>query len=114
MNLKLKHGILSLVALFLAGATLFFSTLNNNSSQMKNVSFGYPFKFVTQDFSDHDKAFSFFPRYETVDLLKRPIQHFATLNFVFSFVIILIVLEVVIFVLEWFKYKIGTWYWSRK
>lgn len=106
MNRRIKHGILLLVGLVLVGATVYVPMLSVNSSQMKSVSFGYPLRFVSQDFSDYDASFSYFPRYQKAELFKRPIHGFNPFNFIFSWVIIFIILEVVIYVLEWLKYKI--------
>lgn len=106
MNLKLKHGILLLVSLSLVITSLYVWMPANNSAQMKELSFGYPFSFVSQDFSDFDKSFSFFPRYERIDLFKRPVERFDIFNFVLSLSVVFVILEAVIFFLEWAKYKI--------
>lgn len=106
MSLRLKHGILLAVGFVLTLATLYVPMLSNNASQMKSILFGYPFKFVTQDFSDYDASFSYFPRYQTVELFKRPIQDFDSFKFLLSWAAVFVTLEAVIYLLEWLKYKV--------
>ena len=101
-----KHSVLFLFSVVLVLATFFVPMRADDSSQMKDVSFGYPFRFVSQDFSDHDAIVSFFPRYETADVFKRHIESFSVFNFFLSLGFIFIVLEIIIFLLEWLKYRV--------
>lgn len=100
MNVRLKHVALSLVGLFLTIATLYIPALANNVSQMKSVSFGQPLFFVSQDFSNHNESFSFFPRYEKVEIFGRPIERLNIFHFIVDFLIIFGVIEVIVFILE--------------
>ena len=104
MNLKLKHGILSFLSLLMLFATLYIPEKFDNSNDVKEIKFGYPFHFVSQNFIDnYNMSPSYFRRF-SFDIEK--IKNFYFLNFISSYVVIIISVEVLIYALEVIKYKV--------
>lgn len=105
MNLKIKHLILAVVSLILLVVTLCVSVPVRDSEQMKEIRFGYPLAFISQNFTDYD-TFSFFPRYLKFEPLSRSIEKVYWLNLLVSFLSIFAVIELIVFILEFASLKI--------
>ena len=105
MNFWLKNFILGTASLLLIFATLFIPMPAQNSEQMKHVRFGYPFNFISQDFSGYDRSFHFFPRYQRFES-NSPINDFSWIRFLFSFLIVFLFLSALIYILEIISFKI--------
>lgn len=106
MSLKLKHGIIAAFSLLLLISTLYIPEKSSNLNELKNVNFGYPFQFISQDFSDYDSGFSFFPRYQRFELEFSKINNFSVVNFFTSYFSILISLEVAVYLFETIDFKV--------
>jgi len=111
MELKIKHIILAVVSLIMLGSTFVLPMRIEKVDEAKKISFGYPWQFASQDFSDAYSEKSIYPWYQNFDL-KRPVSEFSFGNFVGSFAFFFVGLEILIFALEWIKWKISV-YWNK-
>ena len=105
MNLKIKHLLLLIVSLVLLAATLCVPMPARDSEQMKEIRFGYPLAFVSQNFIDYD-TFSFFPRYLKFEPFNRSVEKVYWLNLLVSFLSIFAIIELTIFILEFASFGI--------
>ncbi|MFA7209730.1 MAG: hypothetical protein WC120_05660 [Parcubacteria group bacterium] len=111
MNLKTKHIILALTSLVLLGAVFTVPVKINGKNDAKDLSFGYPFTFVKQDFSA--KSYISLPWYQNFEI-KRPIAEFSWGRFVASFASFFLGLELVVFILEQLKRMVRVFFRKRK
>lgn len=105
MNTILKHSIIFLSSVALAFSLLFLPAGPiGDKKGVSDVSFGYPFPFITQDFTAYDNALSFFPRYfnfsfdESIEIVR-----FSFWNAFLSFLSVFIAMELLIASLEFLK-----------
>lgn len=63
-----KHVIFGIIALLLMVATTYFPTTVNKQSELSAVKFGYPFGFVTQDYSSRKTTFPVAVSFSTQNL----------------------------------------------
>lgn len=103
MNLKIKHAILAVFSLALTFATVLIPGLAANAVQLRAVKFGYPFAFITQNFSRFN-SFAFFPRYLKIDWQSD--LNFSIVDFLLSLVLIFLAVEVIIYILEFLDFWI--------
>jgi hypothetical protein len=112
MNNKTKHLIIFLASFLLLLSTLFLMEKVSAKEQFGNVQFGYPFRFISEDFSVLTKGFYFLPAYERFQFQKQyPITHFSVVNFLASFLVIFVSFELLVYLLEaikfWLQSKFG-------
>lgn len=106
MNNKIKHLVLGLFGCILTLVTIFVPIKVKNLSEMKDVQFGYPFHFISGDFSNLN-TFPFFPRYLQFNSSNEiSFINFHIFNFIISFLIVFLVIELIIFILEVLNFKI--------
>jgi hypothetical protein len=105
MESKTKHFLLGIACLALLLSTAMLPMRINEIFDTKNLSFGYPIPFVSQDFSDNTKSYLGYPWYQRFEL-KRPISHFSLSRFVVSFLVFFVGIEVLVLVLELGKIKV--------
>lgn len=108
MNFFLKQIILFVVSLIIVVSTLFIlSAPVENKEMLSRVSFGYPFPFLSQDFSSETQGLSFFPDYYylSYSLKDHTLVDFSFLRFSLSFCIVFLIIELIIFFLEKIKEK---------
>ena len=105
MNLKIKHIILALVGLVLLSAIFVVPVKVENQASAKELAFGFPLAFVQQDFSEDYSENSIYPWYQRFEI-KRPITEFSAVKFIASFAVFFVGLELLIFVLEQFKWRL--------
>lgn len=105
MNTTLKHGILLFASLALTVSMLSLPAGPVMGEEgVSAVSFGQPFPFVTQDFTAHDEAMSFFPRYFNFSLNEAvDIVDFSLWYALLSFFSVFFLMEALIFSLEFLK-----------
>ena len=94
-----------IVSLILLAATLCVPAPARDSEQMKEIRFGYPLAFVSQNFIDYD-TFSFFPRYLKFEPFNRSVEKVYWLNLLVSFLSIFAIIELTIFILEFASFGI--------
>ena len=100
MNFKLKHSIIAFFSLTLLLGTLFIDMPANSVEQVKDVRFGYPLQFVSQDF-DQCKVDYLIPWHFKFNLLNGcHIKNFYFFKFLASYIIIFIAFELLIHLLE--------------
>ncbi|MDP1884724.1 MAG: hypothetical protein Q8L10_05180 [Candidatus Moranbacteria bacterium] len=107
----MKHIILALASLVLLGAVFVVPVKINSKEDAKNLSFGYPFAFVEQDFST--KSFISLPWYQNFEI-KRSVAEFSWAGFTASFASFFLGLELVVFILELVKWRIRVFFRKRK
>lgn len=107
MNRKVKHLTLLLFSVVLLSATLFVPRKADNRDGIKKLELGYPVAFVVQDFSNVDKHFSFYPRWQRLDFNNKdyPIK-FKPANFMLSLFILFVIIELIVYSLEILDFKI--------
>lgn len=107
MAAKTKHIILGFFSLILLLGSLFLSSQAGNREELARVKFGLPLAFIEQDFSEFN---SFFPVWINFDYKNWNTVKFNVLNFLGSFLIIYVGLEILIYLLEilngWVREKI--------
>jgi hypothetical protein len=83
---------------------------------MKNLRLGYPFAYITQDFSIVDQSISYFPNWKSLILFDKdfPIKEFSIVKFLASLIIIFASLEILILVLEEADFKIRRMLWKEE
>lgn len=113
MNSKMKHMIIGVFALALIVASVFVMVPVNDAEDSKEVSFGLPFGFIGQDFYQKYEKSIMFPWGQNIDL-KMPIKSFGIGNFFLSFLAVFIGLEILIFILENIKWRIGEFFRRKK
>lgn len=106
MSHKKKHLVIFAFALLLMAASVFLvpeKTSSRNKSD-KEVSFGYPFPFITQDFSEYDPV----AYYQKIQIKKEKLSlaAFSFTNFFVSFVVTAAAVELLIYLLETADFKI--------
>ena len=99
MNQKIKHAILFLFSVCILISTVFIPRVANNSEEMKRVEFGYPFSFMSEDFSKYN-GFKFFPRFLKFELDNNFSQGMNYRKLIASFLVIFVLVEVLILILE--------------
>lgn len=105
VNKKVKHLLIAIFSLALLISTLFVSGKVNNVEEVKSVKFGAPFKFIGQDLSQSD--IFWFPDYPKPKISREmKFNWFSLKNFLASFLIFFISLEIVIYILEWADFGI--------
>jgi hypothetical protein len=105
MNVFLKHALLLFVSLALVASVVLFLPMPADDSQaLQTVRFGYPFPFLTQDFSEYTIEFVDFRRFVRFEL-DRPVTHFSVGHFLASFSIALLSVELVVWLLEYWKWR---------
>lgn len=110
MNTKVKHVIVAFFSLTLLFSTLFVQVMARNAEEEKNVKFGYPISFIVQDFSVFKDEFKFFPIYENFQFKMEAIKSFSVMNFIGSYIIIFLSLEILICILETVDFKIRNYF----
>ncbi len=98
----MKHGLLLFTSGVILFTTLFIlSAPVQNRSMLSQVSFGYPYAFLSRDFSSMDD-FLYFPRsYRfSFDFQKYPLSGFSFVHFIVDFLIIFGIIEGIVFILE--------------
>ena len=107
MNFKLKHFIIIFFSFLFFLTTLFIPVKLENTNQMENVKLGYPWSFVSQDFSKYNNGFESFPFYQRFEIKRiDEIKNFSIVNFFLSFFIVFLALELLIYVLEIADFRI--------
>lgn len=105
VNLKLKHTFIAIFGLALLISTLFVSGKVNNAEELKSVKFGAPLKFIGQDLSQ--SGIFWFPDYPKPKISREMnFNWFSLKNFLASFLVFFISLEIIIYTLEWADFKI--------
>lgn len=98
----MKHGLLLFTSGVILFATLFIlSAPVQNRSMLSQVSFGYPYAFLSRDFNSTD-GFLYFPssyRF-SFDFQKYPLSGFSFSHFLADFCIIFGIIEAIVFILE--------------
>lgn len=107
MSLKLKHGIVAVFSFVLLISSIFIPSKVNSLEEEKSVKFGFPFAFVTQDFSKNETTL-FFVYYQKFDPFyeKSSINSFSIINFISSFFVVFATIEILIWFLEILDFKI--------
>lgn len=107
MNQKLKHLILAIFSFLILIATLYVPQKAGSEQQKGQVLFGYPFSFVSQDFSQYDSV----RYYQSFGFQKDvSIANFSVVKFLLSLAVIFLLLEITIFALESFDFKVRQWW----
>lgn len=107
MDRIFKHSILGAFSLALFLATLLVQTLVRDASETSRVTFGYPFGFLVQDFSDQFAKKPIYPWYQSFDIHTK--VTILPTKALLSFVTIFLGMEILIFLLEGIKGKIGAY-----
>jgi hypothetical protein len=111
MNLKLKHSLIGFFSLVLLVSTLFVTAQLKEKNDAKNLSFGLPFGFVSQDFSEKFELNETYPWDQKMELKRSSDFHFW--KFIASFGAIFAGMEGAIFLLEKIKWLL-VGYWNKK
>jgi hypothetical protein len=101
----MKHGLLLFTSGVILFATLFIlSAPVQNRSMLSQVSFGYPYAFLSRDFNSTD-GFLYFPSsyWFSFDFQKYPLSGFSVVYFIADFLIIFGIIEAIVFALEGVK-----------
>lgn len=100
MHPFVRHGVLVLFSVMLIWMTVLLLPVEaKNGTAMHAVVFGYPFPFLTQDFSEYIVSEAVFERYVAFES-RRPVSDFSWSNALRSFGVIFVVLEASIWSLE--------------
>gem|GEM_PF-6472440 len=104
MNNILKHSILFFLSMVLVGSSVFASQKSYSDKGDMLVNYGYPLKFVEQNFYDNKNVAIYYQRF---DLEREDTSFkFSVLNFCLSVFIVFLILELLIYILELVYLKI--------
>lgn len=108
MKNKTKHSLLAFFSLVLLLASLLLMMPVQNKKQAQDVRFGYPIAFVSQDFT-HCEVLYFFPWYLNFKPYgKCKIKKIYPVRFLVSWLLIFSGMELLIYILEIFKFWISS------
>lgn len=103
---KKKHIILIISSILFLAATLYVPQKADVAKRNGYVSFGYPFSFITQNFSEYDPV-NYYQRFGFRE--DAPIESFSVGNAILSLFSVFVILEILVLILETVDFKIRQW-----